>query len=129
MISLFFRAQNDALATKEAKISEAAVSDGSGVGGSGYTISFAYRWLYKFGPVICISVNVQVSAIPAWTQFLSIASAYRTTRGMGRMNFAAYNLNNGTVYPINFNPSTGAIETDSVAIPATTIRFCLTYII
>lgn len=123
------KALNDALATKQAQIAEAAIHDGTGIGGSGYTMEFGYRTLYKFGPVICIAVNVKVNAIPAWTQFLSIASAYRTTRGMGRMNFAAYNLNNGTVYPINLNPSTGAIETDSVAIPATSIRFCLTYII
>ena len=125
------KALNDALATKEAKISEAAVSDGSGVGGTTYITSFGYRWIYKFGPVVCVSVNLTTgSAIPAWTQFALVQSAYRTNRGMGRLNFAAYNLNNGAVYPINLNPSTGAIETDSVAIPSgTTVRFYLTYII
>lgn len=131
LIRLQISSLNDALATKEAKISEAAVSDGSGVGGTAYISTFGYRWIYKFGPVVCISVNLTAgSNIPAWTQFAAVQSAYRTNMGMGRLDFAAYNLTSGAVYPINLNPSSGAIETDSIAIPSgATIRFYLTYII
>lgn len=106
------------------------LTTGTGIAGSQYTTSFGYRNLYRYGAIVCVSVNVTLGAVPAWTTFLQIATQYRPTRDIGRMNFGAYNLSTGAVYPINFNPQDGTIQTDSIAIPSgSVIRFAFTYIL
>ena len=103
------------------------VTDGSGIGGSAYITSFDARIVSVIGNTCCVLVACTTAAIPAWTQFLTIASEYRNS-DLTHMRIAANKSQSSSFVEITVNPSTGYIATLSDAIPSgTLISFYVTY--
>lgn len=102
-------------------------TDGEGIGGSQYINSFDHRIVNVIGNTVCIIVNCTTAQIPAWTQFLTIASDFRNPN-MAHMRIAACQNQSSSFVGIVVRPHDGYIGTMSDAIPSgTLLSFYVTY--
>lgn len=103
------------------------ISDGSGIGGSSYINAFDIRRVIICGHACCVIVTCTTAAIPAWTQFLTIASDFRNPN-MAHMRIAACKNQSSDFVGIVVRPHDGYIGTMQDAIPSgTLLSFYVTY--
>lgn len=103
------------------------ISDGSGIGGSSYISSFDFRRVVVVGHTCSVIVACTTVAIPAWTQFLTIASEF-ISPNMPHMRIAACKNQSSSFVGIVVRPDNGYIGTMQEAIQSGThLSFYVTY--
>lgn len=110
-------------------VNRTTVTEGNGIGGSGYINSFDSRIVAVNGGVVTIVVICTCASIPAWTQFLTIAEAYRNGN-LTHLRIMANKDQTSDYVELSVNPSNGRISTLTHAISSgTLLSFYVTYVL